>query len=382
MIPLAEPNLSGNEAQYLRECIETTYVSSIGPFVDRFETMVAAAAGAAYGVAVSSGTTGLHAALTAVGVGRDDLVVLQSLTFIASANAVAHCGATPWLFDVTDESWTLDPRAVEEALAHQTEERGGQRVHKASGRRVGAILPVFTLGMPADMDGLCDVAARYRLPLVADAAAALGARYRARPVGALGATLTVFSFNGNKTFTAGGGGVVAGSDAELCARVRHLTTTARCSSEYEHDMVGFNYRMTNLQAAVGCAQIEKLDSFIAAKRDLAQRYNEALHDLPGAGLFPSPPWAEGARWLSGVTLPAQVVRGVLPRLRQAGIDCRPFWKPVHMQVPYVGAPHELLSRCEALWETILTLPCSTNLRSEDQQIVIEAMRRCVREDRG
>jgi hypothetical protein len=202
MIPLAIPNLAGNEAKYLQECVETNFVSSIGPFVIRFEEMVATAAGARFAVATSAGTTGLHAALAAVGVTRDDLVILPSFTFIASANAIAHCGAMPWLFDVDAGSWTLDGEAVARALAGETERRDGRLVHKGSGRRVAAMMPVFTLGMPADMDRLTALAREYRLPLVVDAAPALGARYKGRAVGALGADLTVFSFNGNKTVTA------------------------------------------------------------------------------------------------------------------------------------------------------------------------------------
>jgi perosamine synthetase len=374
VIPLAIPNLAGNEGRYLQECVETNFVSSVGPFVTRFEEMVAVAADARYAVATSAGTTGLHAALVAVGVGRDDLVILQSLTFIASANAIAHCGAAPWLLDVSAESWTLDPERVAEALRTETEQQSGGCVHKASGRRVAAVMPVYTLGMPADMDALVEVARRHRLPVVADAAAALGARYKGRPAGDLGADLTIFSFNGNKTVTAGGGGVVAGNDEALCQKVRHLTTTARRGAEYDHDVVGFNYRMTNLQAAVGCAQLEQLEAFVAAKRRIAREYNEALRGLPGVDLFPRPEWGEGACWFSGVTLTRPPVSEIIPRLREREVDARPFWKPIHLQVPYAGAPRSGLGVCDAVWPTILTLPCSTNLSAEEQRAVIAAVR--------
>ncbi len=374
MIPLAIPNLTGNEARYLQECIESTFVSSVGPFVTRFEEMVAQAAQARYAVATSAGTTGLHAALTALGVQRDDLVILQALTFIASANAIAHCGATPWLCDVAAESWTLDVAQLQDLLRGETEERGGVRVHKASGRRVAAIMPVYTLGMPADMDALVETARRYAVPVVADAAAALGARYKGRAIADLGADLTVFSFNGNKTVTAGGGGVVAGNDEALCRRVRHLTTTARRGAEYDHDMVGFNYRMTNLQAAVGCAQVEQLEQFVAAKRRIAQRYDAALGSLPGVGLFPRPKWAAGACWFSGITLTHPTVAEVMPVLRERGVDSRPFWKPIHLQVPYAGVPQAPLPVSDRVWDTILTLPCSTGLTQQEQNTVIAAVR--------
>jgi perosamine synthetase len=378
LIPLAIPNLAGNESRYLQECVETNFVSSVGPFVTRFEAMVASASGTRYGVATSAGTTGLHAALTAVGVSRDDLVILPAFTFIASANAIAHCGATPWLFDVTEESWTLDPQQVAQALDADTEQRNGALFHKASGRRLAAMMPVYTLGMPADMDALVEVAGRYGLPVVADAAAALGAQYRGRSVGDLGADLTVFSFNGNKTVTAGGGGAIAGNDDARCSLVRHLTTTARRGAEYDHDMVGFNYRMTNLQAAVGCAQLEQLEKFVAAKRRIQRTYEEALADLPGVGLFPNPPWAECACWFSGVTLRGvTTVAETIAVLRGQEIDARPFWKPIHLQPPYKAAPRSSLAVCEASWPRILTLPCSTSLTAEEQRTVLEAVRDCL-----
>jgi len=381
MIPLAIPNLSGNEARYLQECVETNFVSSVGPFVTRFEAMVAEAAGAPCAVATSAGTTGLHAALTAVGVRRDDLVILPSMTFIASANSIAHCGAQPWLLDISGESWTLDPEQLARVLAAETTRRDGEVLHRATGRRVAAVMPVYTLGMPADMDAIMETTRAYGLPVVADGAAALGARYKGRAIGALGADLTVFSFNGNKTVTAGGGGAVLGADEALCARVRHLTTTARRGAEYDHDMVGFNYRMTNLQAAVGCAQLEQLEHFVAVKRRIARAYTEALGTLPGVGLFPHPGWAEGACWLGGVTLNMPPLSEVIPRLREAGVDARPFWKPVHLQVPYAHVPRAPLPVSDRVWRTILTLPCSTSLTQQEQETVIAAVHSAVRSER-
>lgn len=377
MIPLATPNLGGNEGRYLQECVETTFVSSVGPFVDRFESVVAATVGAEAAVATSAGTTGLHAALVAVGVKRDDLVILPSFTFIASANAIAHAGAMPWLFDISPQSWTLDATLVAAALERETRRDGDVLRHVATGRRVAAIMPVYTLGMPADMDPLLALARDYGLPVVADAAAAIGALYKGQPVGAIGADLSVFSFNGNKTVTAGGGGAVVGNDGSLVTRVRHLTTTARVGADYTHDEVGFNYRMTNLQAAVGCAQMERVAEFVARKRAIARRYAETLCNLPGVAPFPEPGWAESACWFSGMTVSPDVVS--LPelraRLRETGIDARPFWKPVHLQRPYAEAPRSAMPVCEALWPTVLTLPCSTHLRDDEQEHVIDTVKR-------
>jgi perosamine synthetase len=376
MIPLAIPNVSGNEGAYLQECVRTNFVSSVGPYVSRLEQMSADLSGAAHAVATSAGTTGLHLALTAVGVKPGDLVIAPSFTFIASANAISHCAALPWLFDVSDRHWTLDPVLVSVGLREQAVRQGDDWVHRESGRRIAAMLPVDTLGHPADMDALRTIGAEYKLPVVADAAAALGARYKGGLIGAL-ADLSVFSFNGNKTVTAGGGGMVVGQDSELMRRVRHLSTTARSGIDYEHDAVGFNYRMTNLQAAVGCAQMERLDEFVAAKRRIDARYREALRDSPGVGVFPVADWAESACWFSGVTIAPgakHTVRELCTLMRERGIEARTFWKPIHLQIPYAACPRTAMPVCEDIWHRILTLPCSTHLAEQEQTFVIETLR--------
>ncbi len=380
MIPLAVPNLAGNEAAYLQACIDTGYVSSVGAFVDQFEASVAAQTGAPGAVAVSAGTTGLHACLVALGVRPGDLVLTQSLTFIATASAIAQAGADAWLLDVSANSWTLDPDQLQDVLATQAQRAGdGTWRHRATGRRLAALMPVFTLGCPADMARLEPLARHYGLPIVADAAAAQGARHRGQPLAQSGLTLGVYSFNGNKTVTSGGGGAVFGPDAEMLAQVRHLTTTARRGPGYDHDAVGFNYRMTNLQAAVGCAQMEQLDGFIAAKRAIDAQYRSAFADLEGIGFFPQPPWATPVPWLSGVLLPAAWAEDRIERfrsaLREEGVDVRPFWKPVHLQPPYATCPAAPMPRTEALWPRICPLPCSTHLDPADQARVIDAVKR-------
>ncbi len=377
MIPLCVPDLRGNEARYLQDCVDSTFVSSVGPFVTQFEEAVAKAIDAKAVTAVSSGTTGLHLALTTLGVERDDLVVLPSLTFIASANAIAHCGASPWLMDVSYDSWGLDPASFRKALEIQTERRGSDVFHKASNRRVKAVMPVYVLGQPADMDPIVETAREFGLAVVADAAAALGATYKGRSVGALGADLTVISFNGNKTVTAGGGGAVGGQDEAVVALARHLGTTARSDTGYDHDRVGYNYRMTNLQAAVGCAQMERVDDLVARKRAISGRYREALMGVPGIGFFPDPAWAVGACWFSGITLGENrhpAAADVVDQLRTKGIDGRTFWKPIHLQTPYLSAPAEATPVCEAVWRNILTLPCSAGLSDADQDRVVDALK--------
>ena len=375
MIPLAVPDLSGNEARYLQDCIASTYVSSIGPFVDRFESMISEAAGTGAAVATSSGTAGLHVALVAVGVQHNDLVILPSFTFIASANAIAQCGAEPWLFDVTAESWTLDPDLLRARLETETRAEGAGgigRIHIPSGKRVAAIMPVHTLGLPADMDAIADIARSFGIPTVADAAPAIGATYKGRPMGQCGANLSVFSFNGNKTVTSGGGGAVIGDDGEALALVRHLSSTARTGTGYDHDRAGFNYRMTNLQAAVGCAQMERLDDLVAAKRRIRRAYEDAFAHLSEAENFPSPDWAESACWFSGVTWHSDA-DALRAKLREAGVDAKPFWKPVHLQKPYAASPRTELDVTEDIWRRIVILPCSSNLTDGDLAHVIDCV---------
>ena len=378
MIPLAIPDLTGNEGRYLQACIDSTFVSSVGPFVQRFEKAVAAAAGAAHGVATTSGTAGLHVALTALGVGRDDLVILPSLTFIASANAIAYCGATPWLLDVAADSWTLDADLLEAVLQRETVWRGDALLHRESGRRIGAILPVYTLGLPANMARIVAIAQAYRLPVVADAAAALGSTLQGRAVADLGADLTVFSFNGNKTVTAGGGGAVVGADGELVQLVRHLATTARQGENYDHDRIGFNYRLTNIQAAVGCAQLERLHAFVQAKRRIHAGYGAAFQACPRLAPFPAPPGFASACWFSGALVTGMEqaeMATLLAGLRQEGVGARSFWKPIHLQAPYRHAPQTTQTVSDALWFRILTLPCSTSLTEAEQARVIAAVKK-------
>jgi dTDP-4-amino-4,6-dideoxygalactose transaminase len=378
MIRLAIPDVSGNEGHYLNECVETNFVSSVGPFVTRFEAMCAQATQSSGAVAVSSGTTGLQLALTTVGVGRDDLVILPTFTFIASANAISHCGASPWLFDVSAESWTLDPGQLRETVARETRRERGRLIHGSSGRRVAAIMPVYTLGHPADMEAIVVVAQEYGLPVISDAAAALGATYRGRALGGL-ADLSVASFNGNKTVTAGGGGAVFGMDEQLLARARHLSTTARIGQAYEHDAIGFNFRMTNIQAAVGCAQMERLEEFVSAKRRIDSRYRRELGArLKDATFGPRAEWADSACWFSSLVLPEDtkmLASEVCASVAEEQIEVRTFWKPVHLQRPYAQCLRATTAVSERLWSRVLSLPCSTSLSEDDQSRVIAALLR-------
>lgn len=376
MIPLAEPSLTGNEARYLHECVSSNFVSTVGPFVARFEDLVSETTGAEHVVATNTGTSALHLALLAVGVRPGDLVIIPSYTFIATANAVRMCGAEPWLLDVTADTWTLDAGLLDGELRSMTVETTAGLLHRDSGRIVRAVLPVAAVGHPPDLDAIALVAAAFSLPVVVDSAAAIGAAYKGKPLGEM-ALVSTLSFNGNKTLTAGGGGAVLSGDLDVAARVRHLSTTARVGTNYDHDEAGFNYRLTNIQAAVGCAQLERVDSFVAAKRQIDSVYREMWlgTDL---GPFPRAEWADSACWMSGLVLPTTgsvTAEALVARLVVQGVGARMFWKPMHLQKPYADSPRSAMTVSDRLWERVVTLPCSTSLTREDQETVIRAVQR-------
>lgn len=374
MIFLAEPNLSGNEKKYLDECVDTTFVSSVGKFVDRFENDIAKASEASFGTAVASGTAGLHMTLKAYGVQHNELVCIPTLTFIATANAVAHCGAEPWLIDIDSKSWTMNPDILADELKNKAYFKEGNLIHKKSGKRVAAIMPVYTMGMPADMHRLRKIANEYHLPLIADAAAAIGSQYKGMNIGKL-ADATVFSFNGNKTITCGGGGAIVGEDEKYIALAKHMATTARVGMEYDHDMVGYNYRMTNLQAAVGCAQLEQLSKFIDKKRYISNFYYQNLKDISGISFFPKVQWAESACWFSGIVLDDKhSVREMCDLLAEREIQTRPFWKPIYVQKPYKDVETSSIHISEDIWKRILTLPSSTGITDAELYYVVKCIR--------
>ena len=378
MISLAVPSLNGNEAKYLARCIDDTFVSSVGSFVDRFEQDLMHCSGGEFVAATNSGSVAIFLALKACGVGPGDLVIVPSFTFIATANAVALCGAKVWLVDIDANSLTMDPNQLEVILRTQVQVDGDAIRHTDSGQRVAAVLPVYTLGHPPDMARIVEIAGQYNLPVVADAAPALGCRYHGAPVGIHGASLTALSFNGNKTITCGGGGAVIGENQELVDRACHLSKNARAGSDYDHDALGINCRMINLAAAVGCAQLERLDEFLAAKRTIKERYDAELGGLDGFSPIPEAEWAESACWFSGALVDMQHT-DVLPefrnRLTGRGIDARPFWKPLHLQSALSGSLQADLNWTNENWERFLILPCSVGLSETDQDYVVDTVRR-------
>jgi perosamine synthetase len=376
-IPLSIPHLGGNEWAYLEECLDTNMVSSVGPFVDRFEREFAARVGAPYAVATASGTAALHVALLTAGVQPDDEVLVSSLSFIAPANAVRYCNAWPVFCDVDPTWWQMDVDRVRRFLERDCTAQDGRLIDRATGRRVRAILPVHVLGHPTDLDPLIALAAQYGLAVVEDATESLGALYKGRPLGSIGPT-ACFSFNGNKLITTGGGGMIVTHDPEVARRAKYLTTQAKDDPvEFVHGAVGFNYRLTNLQAAVGCAQLERLDQHVAAKRRIAEIYRDALSGLPGVTPMAEAPWATSVFWLYTVLIDEADFgvgsRGVMEHLRRRAIEARPLWQPLHRSPAHQGTTAGGCPVAERIQAAALSLPSSVGLDERQQARVVEEL---------
>lgn len=379
LIPLSVPCLRGNEWKYVKECLDTNWVSSVGPFVDRFETMVAARAGTRFAVATASGTAALHVALQVAGVAVDDEVVVSDLTFISSANAARYLGAWPVFVDAEPRYWQMDPEKLREFLHKDCQAKANGLWNRHTGRRVKAIMPVHVLGHPCDMDPILELAREFDLPVIEDAAEGLGARYRGTPVGHLG-DIACFSFNGNKILTTGGGGMIVTDNAEWAARARYLTTQAKEDPlEFVHGEIGYNYRLTNLQAAVGCAQMELLEEFITDKRTTAAAYRTSLAGLPGITLPAESPHAFCTFWLYTLLVePSRYgidSRELLRRLAAERIQCRPLWQPMHKSPAHVGCWATDCSSAEGLNKRALSLPCSVGITSEERDRVSSVIRK-------
>ncbi len=377
VIPNAVPHLGGNEWKYLKECLDTNWVSSAGPFVARFEREVADYVGVSHAVATVNGSAALHVALLAAGVRPGDEVLLPTFTFISTANAVAYCGAIPVFGDCEPVTWGLDPAKTAEFLASECDVRAGHVINRATGRVIRALLPVHLYGHPCDLDPFLELARRYPLALVEDSAEALGARYHGRPVGCEGLA-GCLSFNGNKIVTAGGGGMVLTRDARLAERVRALTTQARGDAlEFIHDEIGYNYRITNLQAALGVAQLEQLDEFVERKRVTAASYRDALSDVDGVTVFTEAPWTRSTYWMTSVLLDerrAPDLRALLRELNAEGIQARPLWRPLHRQPVFAGSQAYRIEVADRLYARGLSLPCSVGITSEERARVVAALR--------
>ncbi len=376
-IPLSVPEIRGNEWAYIKECLDTNWVSSVGAFVTRFEELVADYVGAQYGVATSTGTAALHIALLVAGVQPDDEVLVSALTFIAPANAIRYVGAWPVFVDAEPMHWQMDSEKVSDFLEKQCQWRNGALYNKTTGRRVSAIIPVHILGHPCDMDPIVSAARKYNIKVIEDATESLGAKYRGRMVGQLG-DIACFSFNGNKIITTGGGGMIVTDNEAWAHKAKYLTTQAKDDPvEYTHKEIGYNYRLTNIQAAMGCAQMEQLPKYIETKRKIAVFYKKAFAELPGIQFFQSAEWAESTYWLANVQIDPKLFgvdsRELMRTLAQHSIQARPLWRPMPMIThfrDYQSLGGEVASR---LNEAVLSLPSSVGISEGDLQRVREAI---------
>lgn len=378
-IPLAVPNLLGNEALYLQECIDSTFVSSVGPFVDRFETELAKLSGTNRAVVVCTGTVALQMALEGLGIGAGDLVIIPALTFIATSNAVRHSGANVWIADVRADSWTLDLDLCRAAILAETSPHPNGRLHHKTGQVLRALMPVMVMGASLDFAAITALAREFGLKVVVDAAAAIGATGAANvPLGATGVDAICYSFNGNKTVTCGGGGAVAAADDALVARIKHLTSTGRVGSNYDHDIVAYNLRMTNVQAALGVAQLERLEDFLRIKADVHARYSAFARRFKHLAPFPVARSGRSTHWFSGFWYTGadlDLCDAFRTHMNDAGVDLRSFWKPIHLQEPYRDALKTALPVSDDLWRRVFPLPCSTHISEETLATVIGAAER-------
>jgi perosamine synthetase len=361
-VALHEPWFVGNEHAYVRECLDTGWVSSVGKFVDRLELMLAEYTGAARAIAVCNGTSALHLCLKLAGVEPGDEVLVPTLTFVATANAVAYCGATPHFVDSSFKTLGMCAEKLDAYLAEIADVQGGCCINRQTGRRIRAAIPMHTFGFPVDLDGITAVCAYYSIPIVEDAAESLGSTYKGKHTGTFGVFGTL-SFNGNKIMTTGGGGAILTNDPDLGARAKHLSTTARKAHRWTflHDEVGYNYRMPNLNAALGCAQLEKLPLYVQYKRNLAERYQRALSECPGVHMMKEPVGTSSNYWLNCLLLESGDIEDrdrLLTTTNDTGIMTRAAWKLMHTLPMYAACPRMDLSVAEQLEASIINLPSS------------------------
>lgn len=362
-IPLHAAMFSGNEKKYLEECIDTTFVSSVGEFVNRFEKLVAEYTGARRAVVCVSGTNALHMALMMVGVELGDEVITQPLTFIATANAISYCGAIPVFVDVDLDTMGLSPVKMGEWLDLHAEMRNGACYNKATGRKIKACVPMHTFGHPVHMDELVVLCAKWNIELVEDAAESVGSYYRGRHTGTFG-RVGILSFNGNKTITTGGGGMLLFNDEKLADYCKHLTTQAKIPHrwEFKHDHVGYNYRMPNINAALGCAQMEELPRFLKSKRETAEAYKHYFASHPPLKFMEEPQETISNYWLCAVLLPDHKSQlEFLEETNDNGVMTRPIWELMNRLPMFKNCQCGDLSNAEFLADRIVNIPSSVRL---------------------
>lgn len=380
-IPLSVPNINGRELELITEAVETEWVSTAGPFVEQFEKDIARYVNAEHAVACQNGTSGIHLALLALGIGACDAVIVPAATFIAAVNPVSYVGAMPIFMDC-DESLCIDPAKLERFCEEECSLRDGVLIHLKSGHPIKALIVVHVFGNMADMEAICSICARYNIQVIEDATEALGTYYTEGPyrgkfAGTMG-RVGVYSFNGNKIITTGGGGMIVTDDQELAMRMRHLSTQAKSDPAYfEHDEIGYNYRMTNLQAAMGIAQLEQLESFIDVKHRNYRAYQELLEGVYDLGILGFRPGTRSNKWFYSLICDSEHSRDELIRhLGSKGIQARPLWGIICDQKPYQGSEEFEVQRARDYREKIVNVPCSTNLDLVGVSQVVDAVKEC------
>ncbi len=357
-VPLHEPTFNDKEVEYVTDCVKTGWVSSVGAYVNRFEEDLAKFVGVKRAVAVVNGTAALHIALKVAGVKAEDEVLMPSLTFIATANAVSYLGAVPHFIDVSLNTLGVDADKLQIYLEKIGKLQNNQLYNRETGRRISALVPMHTFGHAVDVEGLLKVCEMYNLTLVEDAAESLGSYYKGKHTGGFG-KVSALSFNGNKIMTTGGGGAIVTNDDAIADYAKHLTTTAKVPHRwaYEHDEIGFNYRMPNLNAALGCAQLEKMPMFTQQKRELTKQYEQWVVNLDGVHLFKEPANTRSNYWLQTILLDEQFNRDeVLGFLNEQGVMSRPIWTPMHHLAIYQNCPKSDLSVTEQLNRSVINIP--------------------------
>ena len=359
-IPLHEPRFRGNEKKYLNDCIDSTFVSSVGKYVDLFEKKIAEYIGAKYAVAAVNGTAALQIALLLARVEPDDEVITQPLTFVATANAISYTGAKPVFVDVEKSTLGMSPEALAIWLQENTTMKEGKTINKKTGKRISAIVPMHTFGHPCRIDEIVEIAEKYGIPVVEDAAESLGSRYKGKHTGTFG-KLGIFSFNGNKVITTGGGGMIVTDDEKLAKLAKHITTTAKQPHPYEyyHDMTGYNYRLTNLAAALGVAQMEQLDAFLASKRKLAEDYKNFFRKFDEVEFFTEPENSVSNYWLNVLIFKDKKARNdFLDYSNANGVMTRPAWVLMNKLPMYKDCQTGNLENAEWLADKLVNIPSS------------------------
>ena len=376
-IEISIPSLKGRECDFLKKCIESNFVSSVGPFINQFESNVSREIGLSdnNAVATSSGTTALQLGLISLGVKPNDLVIVPSYTFIATANAVSHVGANPWILDIESNQLTLDPIKLNKELEKNTIKKKGTLFHKETNQRIACLLPVYVFGSPPDLDLIAEIANNFSIPILLDSACGIGSKYKDLKLGQTKLP-GIISFNGNKTITTGAGGIFYSFEENKVEKVRHLSTTAKCSNRYDHDEIGYNYRMSNIQAALGLAQLEDLNKIINQKRIIHSNYLRSLSDFDEFRLITDPPWGESSHWLNAIVLNRdddENIDNLIHELRKVKIRANHFWKPLHLQKPYLNQLKANLKSLNNIQNKVLVLPSSSNLSIADQERVIKTI---------